>query len=426
MICNKAFWLAVLFLFVIFPVQAADTLLIATGKVEITGPVGYPMGGYGARKGVSQGIHDPLLAKILLIKAGDRQLGIITYDILAFLSERVAREAKEKLGIPVVLQIASHTHSGPVPRSMANFKDDPFIREVEGRVLEALKTAQSHYVPARVGVTETTVQIGHNRRKINSDGSVTMFWRNEGRVPTSPVDPRVGIIRFSDAANKTLALMVNYACHSVVLGPDNLQYSADWPGFMYRHIESKLGDSAVCYFIPGASGDINPYDDKQPVNQDGFGVAQRTGETVGNAVLEAVRTMPPGSSDLELQVAQELSQFKDRFDAQKTVPVQVTRVMLGKDTAIIGVPGEVFVSHQIDLKARSPLPHTFLAGYAFGGEGGFAGYVPTIEAAMQGGYGAGYATRIEVGAGEWIVDRSIIWIYERLGKLRDVPDVPRN
>jgi hypothetical protein len=253
-----------------------------------------------------------------------------------------------------------------------------------------------------------------------------MFWRNEGRVPTSPVDPRAGIIRFSDTANKTVALLVNYACHSVVLGPDNLQYSADWPGFMYRHIESKLGDPAVCYFIPGASGDINPYDDKQPVNQDGFGVAQRTGETVGNAVLEAVRTMPPGSSDLELQVAQELSQFKDRFDAQKTVPVQVTRVMLGKDTAIIGVPGEVFVSHQIDLKARSPLPHTFLAGYAFGGEGGFAGYVPTIEAAMQGGYGAGYATRIEVGAGEWIVDRSIIWIYERLGKLRDVPDVPRN
>ncbi len=426
MICSKALRSAVLCLCVIFPAQAADSLLIATGKVEITGPIGYPMGGYGARKGVSQGIHDPLLAKILLIKAGDRQLGIVTYDILAFLSERVAREAREKLGIPVVLQIASHTHSGPVPRSMANFKDDPFIREVEGRVLEALRTAQTHYVPARVGVAETSVQIGHNRRKVNPDGSVTMFWRNDGRVPTSPVDPRVGIIRFSDAANKTLALMVNYACHSVVLGPDNLQYSADWPGFMYRHVESKLGDPAMCYFIPGASGDINPYDDKQPVDQDGFGVAQKTGETIGNAVLEAVRTMPPGSSDLELQVAQELSQFKDRFNAQKTVPVQVTRVMLGKDTAIIGVPGEVFVSHQIDMKARSPLPHTFLAGYAFGGEGGFAGYIPTIEAAIQGGYGASYATRIEVGAGEWIVDRSIIWIYERLGKLRDVPEVPRN
>jgi neutral ceramidase len=426
MICGKAFLLVSFCLCATLPAQAADTLMVATGKVEITGPAGYPMGGYGARKGVNQGTHDPLLAKILLIKTGDRQIGIVTYDILAFLSERVAREAKEKLGIPLVLQIASHTHSGPVPKSMANFKDDPYIRDVEGRVLEALKTAQGRFVPARIGVTETSIQIGHNRRKVNPDGSVTMFWRNEERVPTSPVDPRVGIIRFSDAANKTLALMVNHACHSVVLGPDNLQYSADWPGYMYRYVESQLGDPALCYFIPGASGDINPYDDKQPVNKDGFGVAQKTGETVAKAVLEAVKTMPPGSPDLDLQYVQELSQFKDRFDAQKTIPVQVTRLMLGQDTAILCIPGEVFVSHQIDLRTRSPLPHTFLAGYAFGGEGGFAGYVPTIEAAMQGGYGAGYATRIEVGAGEWIIDRAIVWVYERLGKLRDVPDVPKN
>jgi hypothetical protein len=41
---------------------------------------------------------------------------------------------------------------------------------------------------------------------------------------------------------------------------------------------------------------------------------------------------------------------------------------------------------------------------------------------MEGGYGGTYATRIEVGAGERIVDRGIIWIYEQLGKLRDLPD----
>lgn len=426
MIRSKALLSAVFCLSLIRAADAGDTLSIATGKVEITGPIGYPMGGYGARKGVSQGVHDPLLAKILLVKSGEQQFGVVTYDMLAFLSERVAREAKEKLGIAYVLQVASHTHSGPVPKSLANFKDDPFIRDVETRVLDALKAAQSRYVAARVSVGETSVLIGHNRRKVNPDGSVTMFWRNAERIPTAPVDPKAGIIRFSDAANKTLAVMVNYACHSVVLGPDNLQYSADWPGFMYRYVEARLGDPAVCYYIPGASGDINPYNDKQPVNQDGFGVAQKTGETVGNAVLAALNAMAPGVSDPDLQIAQELTQFKDRFAAQKTVPVQVTRILLGKDTAIIGIPGEVFVSHQIDLKARSPLPRTFLAGYAFGGEGGFAGYIPTIEAAMQGGYGASYATRIEVGAGEWIIDRSIIWIYERLGKLRDVPDVPRN
>ena len=57
-------------------------------------------------------------------------------------------------------------------------------------------------------------------------------------------------------------------------------------------------------------------------------------------------------------------------------------------------------------------------------KGKFAGYIPTIEAAMQGGYGANYATHVEVGAGERMVDRAVVWFYEQLGKLRDVPDKP--
>ena len=252
-----------------------------------------------------------------------------------------------------------------------------------------------------------------------------MFWRNAERVPTSPIDPSVGILRFTDSRGKVLALVVNYACHAVVLGPDNLQYSADWPGFMYRYLEAKLGDPAICYWIPGAGGDVNPFNDKQPVNQDGFGVAQKYGETMGDTVLAALSRMKPAASDFRLQIGQEIFPFKERFDAQKNMPVQVTYALLGEDTGFVAIPGEVFVSHQIDLKARSPLRHTFLFGYANGGEGVGAGYVPTIEAAMQGGYGASYSTRIEVGAGERMIDRAIIWIYERLGKLRDVPDTAR-
>ena len=84
------------------PLSAANLLQVATGKVEITGPVGYPMGGYGARKGINQSVHDPLMAKVLLIKSGDQQLGIITYDSVGFHSERMTKEAREKLGIPRV------------------------------------------------------------------------------------------------------------------------------------------------------------------------------------------------------------------------------------------------------------------------------------------------------------------------------------
>jgi len=421
----KAFvMIALLFSFAL-PLRAWSSLEVATGKVEITGPVGYPMGGYGARKGVSQGVHDPLMAKVLLIKAGDQQLGIVTYDSVGFRSTRIAKEAKEKLGIPFLLQISSHSHSAPVPKDRDNPEGDPWVVSVEDKVLASLKAAQARFVPAQVSVIETKVLLGSNRRKVNPDGTVTMFWRNAERVPTSPIDPSVGILRFTDSRGKVLALVVNYACHAVVLGPDNLQYSADWPGFMYRYLEAKLGDPAICYWIPGAGGDVNPFNDKQPVNQDGFGVAQKYGETMGDTVLAALSRMKPAASDFRLQIGQEIFPFKERFDAQKNMPVQVTYALLGEDTGFVAIPGEVFVSHQIDLKARSPLRHTFLFGYANGGEGVGAGYVPTIEAAMQGGYGASYSTRIEVGAGERMIDRAIIWIYERLGKLRDVPDTAR-
>ncbi len=392
--------------------------------MDITAPVGYPMGGYGARKGVSTGVHDPLMAKALLIRSGGRQFGIVTYDLVGIASDRVAREARELLGISPVLQIASHTHSGPVPKDAKDPEHDPWYRGMEDKVLGALQTAQSHYAPAQFGVTEGSIYIGHNRRRVSEDGTVTMLWRNSDRLPTHPVDPRIGIFRFSGADGHVIALLVNYACHAVVLGPDNLQFSADWPGYMSRRIEQELGGHAVSYFVPGAGGDINPYDDKTPLAENAYAIAQRTGESMSDAVMKALSNKPPSAEDFDLRISRESYDFKDRFDPGARVPTQVTRFMFSKDVGVLAIPGEPFVNFQINLRDQSPLRQTFLFGYAFGGEGRLCGYVPTIKAAEQGGYGANYATRVEVGAGENMVDRAVVWFYEQLGKLRDVPDKP--
>jgi hypothetical protein len=404
---------------------AAADLQIATATVEITGPPGYPMGGYGARKGVSQGVHDPLLAKVLLIKSGGRQIGIVTYDLVAIADARVAREARESLGVSPVLQIASHTHSGPVPKDRRdNAAHDPWYKGMEDKVLAAIKEAQQHYQPAQFSLGQASIYLGHNRRKVNEDGTVTMFWRNADRLPTHPVDPKIGLLRFTAPDGRVLALLVNYACHAVVLGPDNLDYSADWPGYMYRRLEKQLGAPAVAYFIPGAGGDINPYDDKMSIKEGAFEIAQRTGESIADTVLQAMQAKPPQPQEFDLKVSQETYEFHDRFNPQNRVPTQVTRLMLNHDTGVLAIPGEPFVHFQMNLRDQSPLSHTFLFGYAFGGEGTFTGYVPTIEAAMQGGYGANYSTRVEVGAGEEMVDRAVVWFYEQLGRLRNVPDKP--
>jgi hypothetical protein len=84
----------------------------------------------------------------------------------------------------------------------------------------------------------------------------------------------------------------------------------------------------------------------------------------------------------------------------------------------MGMPGEPFVEHAIDFRARAPLDDAFFVGYA----NGYYGYFPTIRAAVEGGYGANsLTTRTEVGAGEAMVNHSLVKIYEMLGKLTTVP-----
>lgn len=56
----------------------------------------------------------------------------------------------------------------------------------------------------------------------------------------------------------TSVILVNYACHPVVIGVDNLRYSADYPGVMTQVVEKTFGGGPLCFFLQGAPGDINP------------------------------------------------------------------------------------------------------------------------------------------------------------------------
>jgi hypothetical protein len=63
-----------------------------------------------------------------------------------------------------------------------------------------------------------------------------------------------------------------------------------------------------------------------------------------------------------------------------------------------------------------------LFGYSYSAGGVWAGYIPTILASVQGGYGADYNTNVAVGTGEQLIDRAAAKLFELRGLLKDLPD----
>jgi len=401
----------------------AGEMTAGVARIEITPPLGFPMGGYGDRQGPSTGVHDPLYATVLVLKADGLSVAIVSCDLRSFPSERVLALARQQRLADHVLIAVTHTHSGPLTWEDQSWpsKARSWFAATEEKIVRAIAEAARRMFPARIAAGVGEIYLGHNRRRVGTDGKVIMLWRNAEKLPTSPVDPTVGVIRVDDATGQTRAVIVNYACHAVVLGPDNRMISADYPGHLARRVEREM-PGALCLFTQGGAGDINPYLDKQPVDQNGFGEAEKMGHALAEVAVGVARRLKPSPNiQASLRAAAETFEFRDRWDKSKTIRAGLTTLLINNEIAIAALPGEPFVDLQIALRDKSEVARTFLFGYTFSAGGQWVGYIPTIQTAAEGGYGAGYNTRLEVGAGEAMIDRAIVHLLTLLGRLKDAP-----
>jgi hypothetical protein len=349
------------------------------------------------------------------------------------------RAAVRPAGVEQVIFVSSHTHSGPTYSSNL----DSYNKALN-RIQQVIPIAARGMTPVRIGTGWGVAFLGHNRRALLLDGQPHMFWRDETQLPSGPVDPTVGVIRLDRRDGSPMAILVNYACHPVVLGPDNLSYSADYPSVMRNTIEEGLNRSAMAFFLQGGAGDINPYFDKTPLLQDAVLRMQETGRKLGDEALRVARAIHTEVAQLPaIQTKTVMVHARSRWNLEKVrvvmkeryrldemraarllraeMDLPVTTLLLNHELAFVTMPGEPFVEFQTTLRTRSPLPNTYLLGYA----DGVFGYLPTIGAAVRGGYGANStATQVEVGTGERLLDTGLISLYELLGKLPDRPAEP--
>ena len=417
---KMVFLIGWLFILVCFShsIQAQSQLQIGLAQVEMQFPTGIPMWGYLPAR-PSTGTLDPLYARIFYFQEGDQNVALVQLDLGRTFGDaqmnRVRAEVEEKAGIQEVIFTATHTHSGPyVHDEYPNGEPPDWELKVLDDIAIGIIQASQNVFEAQLGYGSGNSYIGFNRRYVRNDGSVKMLWANPTKISTYPVDPEVQVLRIDDLSGKTRAVIVGHACHPVVFGPDNQQYSADFPGTMAQYVSDKLSDAPMVSFFQGGCGDINPYMDKRRIRENGIALKDQVGLELGEEVLRVTKTIATHKPEPNaLNLALDTLYFADKLDASKSYQAILTVLLLDGVSCFLGYPGEPFVEFQMEWKRQAGMP-AFFMGYT----NGYLRYFPTIRATVEGGYGArGPVVVLETGAGERLLHRGLNLLYHLTGKL---------
>jgi len=402
-------------------------------KVCISPPLGVPLAGFAARPEVSTGTHDDLFARALVLETADTAVAIVSVDLLALPGEfigKVRQGIYQSIGVqPSSIMIAStHTHAGPV--TITTFfnpdgsTDSDYMRMLAKGIEEAVSNAWRDRSAARVGVGVGRVEgVGVNRRTSDQ----------------KPIDEQIGIIRVTDLNDNTRAVLMNYACHPTVLGPDNLLVTGDFPAFAVKALEHSIGPNGFAMFVNGTQGNISMGHSSElsaiGIITPGrtFARAAELGEMLAAAtqkqlklievdenprieasalqvalplkeypsVTETMRTLRQAEENLAALLShngdntdqvrraksEQLYASINNFYAKETgvfadglLPIELQGIRIN-DAVFVAVPAEVFV--EIGLRLKEIASHKiFIVGIA----NGYIGYLPTTAAHEVGGY----------------------------------------
>lgn len=326
-------------------------------------------------------------------------------------------------------------------------------------VIEANRNAKPASLRVGSGHEET---VAFNRRGLLKDGKARTWARHDEPDvvgPAGPTDPTVGLVAvYAEGSDRPEAAVVNFALHCDTVG--GTQFSADYPGHIERALRQTLGPAFVSVFATGTCGDINHVDYAH-------GAEKKTAPEIGQRLATAAAKALPGLKpvtpslavkravlDVPLQTytdedlawaekvierdrAAEKVPFLDEVRAYKirrlhqirtgkadagrevdaeiaskegpreTLPEEVQVIRLADDTALVALPGEVFVELGLAIKKASPFANTFVIELS----NDVPAYVPTRMAMEQGGYEPTNSL-FAPGGGETLVETAVKLLKE--------------
>jgi neutral ceramidase len=331
------------------------------------------------------------------------------------------------------------------------------------RIVDAIASAKQAAGPVALfaGTATQSTPISFNRRFVMRDGSVRtwMNFKNPDVIRAAgPIDPEVGLLLVRSAQTKQpVGIFSNFALHLDTVG--GLNWSGDYPYDVEQDLRKSLGPGLISIFGNGCCGDINHIDpnraERNKTEFIGRSLAGTIEAAVGslrpvdNRVLRVehavVRLPLPEISPADVKHSEMLLKaaragqkvdFFAHVNAYKTVmldglrnrpayshpenylkfglshtlagcgdsiPVDVHAICLGKDVAIVCLPGEVFVDLGLAIKRGSPFRTSLVVELSDCVE---TLYIPTRAAYAGGGYEVTNSA-VQPGSGEMLVETAL-------------------
>lgn len=425
-----------------------SSLEVGVGIVDITGD--------------SAVVLDRIHVKAVVLRQGAEQIALVECDATG-ISDEMATSARQiaslKTGIPYnnICVAATHTH-------MASPSKD-----LKTAVIQAITDAQTNLKNVMLkSAIGQQFNVSFNRRYYMKDGSVVfnpMFLNPDIVRPAGPIDAEIGIVMFYDpVSNNALTSLINFPLHLDIVkeygavyqqkGPGSRNsVSADYPFWIETALRRDFGNSFNSVFFTGCCGNINHWDFSKPGPQSGHATkSKQVGDSLYNSIHRAlpmaknetsslasrsrVLNIPLQSfTDEELAWAKEVKssslsgkseeprerkQFLDGvkrrrilwLDEQKqkgiiSLPLDVQVFRLSDNTAIVTLPGEMFVEYGLAIKNFSPFANTLIVELS----NHSISYVPNKKAFSQGGYEV-ENSRIAPGGGEMLAAAAIQMLNE--------------
>ena len=364
---------------------------VSAAKYNITPRFPMYMRGYAMRTGKSIGVLDELYCRALCLRIDGETFVWVTLDLCRLeeeISGYVRRVIGAKYSVPMEHIILStiHTHSGP-DVSFEDEGEDRNRRKADYRsymVSQVFAAVDECFERGFLEVTPCMVR-----------GTIDGMYGNRN-YKDKPSDKDVNLILFRNA-NHVVAGIFNMTCHPTVLGIHNMKISSDLLGNIGKLLDEKYNTTFIT--MQGACGDMGNRQYRQ-------GNDERELKRVCAGIMEQIDALAGDEQAMDLKpVAVKTSQYTVRhsydtealkaqlLEDERKLAAAVTedekkllwsgiRHMKRKlekggvdvtlktviyhlgDLDVVTVPGELFSTFGLQIKAAMETPMRILWGYA--------------------------------------------------------------